>query len=313
VRRLIILLFVGIGAQLVDGSLGMAYGVTSTTLLLSMGLAPAIASASVHMAEVGTTLVSGFAHWKFENVDWRTVLRMGIPGALGAFLGAVALSSLSTEAARPWMAGILLALGCYILVRFSFGRPPRPRGRPYVRGRYLAGLGLFAGFVDASGGGGWGPVATPTLIATGKMEPRKVIGSVDTSEFMVSVAASVGFIAGLGAAAIDWAVVGTLLAGGVVAAPIAAWLVRHMKPRLLGCAVGGLIILTNVRTILNTLGAHGSVRTGLYAGLAAIWAVALVYTVVVLRRERGARLEAEQVAAGEPVPAESAPGSLSSG
>lgn len=294
-KRLIILLFVGIGAQLIDGSLGMAYGVTSTTLLLSMGLAPAVASASVHLAEVGTTFVSGFSHWRFENVDWRTVLRMGLPGAVGGFLGAVALSSLSTEGAKPWMAGILLALGCYILVRFSFGRPPRPRGRPYVRGRYLAALGLFAGFVDASGGGGWGPVATPTLIATGKMEPRKVIGSVDTSEFVVSLAASIGFFASLGAEAVDWAVVGALLAGGVVAAPVAAWLVRHMQPRLLGSAVGGLIILTNVRTILNTLGVQGMARTGFYIGLGAVWAAAIAYAVVVLRRERAARLDAEEV------------------
>ena len=288
---LIVLLLVGWIAQLIDGSLGMAYGVTSTTLLLSFGLTPAVASASVHFAEVGTTLVSGFAHWRFGNVDWQTVRRMAIPGAVGAFLGAVVLSSISTAAARPWMAGILLALGIFILIRFSFGRPPRPRGRPYVRHRYLAALGLFAGFIDASGGGGWGPVATPTLIVTGKMEPRKVIGSVDTCEFVVALAATIGFLLSLGMSGVDRRVVGVLLAGGLLAAPLAAWLVRHVQPPLLGCAVGGLIIVTNVRTILNAFEVHGAARTALYIILGAVWVAALVHTLRALYLGRPTRTE----------------------
>ena len=289
--NLLVLLFVGLVAQLIDGSLGMAYGVTSTTLLLSAGIAPAVASASVHFAKVGTTLASGVSHWRFDNVDWRTVQRMAIPGAVGAFLGAVVLSSISTAAAKPWVAGILLALGTYILLRFSFGGRPRPRGRSYIRHRYLAALGLAAGFIDASGGGGWGPVATPTLIATGKMEPRKVIGSVDTSEFVVALAASVGFVASLGMSQVDMRVVGVLLGGGLLAAPVAAWLVRRVQPRLLGCAVGGLIIATNLRTMLNAVALHGGARMALYLTVMAVWIVALVHTILELNRTRSDRDE----------------------
>jgi uncharacterized membrane protein YfcA len=182
------------------------------------------------------------------------------------------------------MGGILLILGGYILWRFSVGRAPRPRGRPYVRGRYLAALGLGAGFIDASGGGGWGPVATPTLLATGKMEPRRVVGSVDTSEFLVALAASAGFIVGLGHQSISLAWVGALLVGGVVAAPLAAWLVRLLAPRVLGTAVGGLIVLTNARTILETFGAGGGVRAVAYTSIVVVWALAVGFVVALHRR-----------------------------
>src|ERR687895_1973739 len=137
-QNLIVLTVVGLVAQLGDGALGMAYGAPSAPLVLAAGYAPATASASVHLAELGTTAVSGLSHWRFGNVDWRTVRRIGIPGAIGAFTGAVVLSSISADIAKPWMAGILLALGVYILVRFTIGGAPRPSGRAYVRGRYLA-------------------------------------------------------------------------------------------------------------------------------------------------------------------------------
>lgn len=282
-RVLIVLAGVGFLAQLIDGALGMAYGATSSTLVLAAGYSPATASASVHLAEVGTTFVSGVSHWRFGNVDWRTVRRIGIPGAVGAFLGAVVLSSISGDVAKPWMAGVLLALGIYILLRFSLGSSPRPKGRPYVRLRYLAPLGFGAGFVDATGGGGWGPVSTPTLLATGKMEPRKVVGSVDTSEVLVSVAASIGFLLALGSQAIRPALVIALLAGGVVAAPLAAWLVQRITARLLGTAVGGLIIITNVRTLFSVFEAHPGTRTAVYAALAAVWILAIA---VVVRHHR---------------------------
>ena len=284
-RSLIVLGVVGFFAQLIDGALGMAYGVTSTSLVLAVGLSPATASASVHMAELGTCVVSGFSHWRFGNVHWRTVRRIGIPGAIGAFAGAVVLSNISSEIAKPWMAGVLLALGVYILVRFALGRRPQPKGRPYVRGRYLAPLGLIAGFVDATGGGGWGPVSTPTLLATGKMEPRKVVGSVDTSEFLVAFAASVGFLLALGSQGISWMIVGALMAGGLVAAPIAAWLVQLVTAELLGSAVGGLIILTNARTIFDATGVPADGRSAFYGLIALAWASALGYVVVRHRRE----------------------------
>lgn len=276
---LLVLLGVGLFAQLVDGALGMAYGATSSTLVLAAGYSPATASASVHMAELGTTLASGAAHRRFGNVDWRTVRRIGIPGAIGAFVGAVLLSSISAELAKPWMAAILLVLGAYVLIRFTVGRDPRPKGRPWVRGRYLASLGLGAGFVDATGGGGWGPVATPTLLATGKIEPRKVVGSVDTAEFLVALAASVGFLLALGRQGIAFSVVFALLAGGLLAAPLAAWLVQKITARLLGASVGGLILLTNARTMFDAFDVAGRVRGPVYATISVVWVIALALVV----------------------------------
>ncbi len=281
---LLVLAIVGFGAQLVDGALGMAYGVTSTTLLLALGANPAAASASVHLAEIGTTLASGVSHWRFGNVDWKVVLRIGVPGAIGAFAGATFLSGLSTEAARPLMSILLLGLGVYVLLRFTFrGLPRLDRSRP-LRTRFLAPIGLVGGFLDATGGGGWGPVGTPALLASGRIEPRKVIGSIDTSEFLVAVAASAGFLLGLGTGGFDLGWVLALLAGGLVAAPIAAWLVRKLPPRLLGSLVGGVIVLTNVRTLLLEWDPAGSVTGWVLAGLAVVWAVCVAIAVRSHRR-----------------------------
>ncbi|MFC4492915.1 sulfite exporter TauE/SafE family protein [Streptomyces ovatisporus] len=297
-RTLIVLALTGLGAQLVDGSLGMAYGVTSTTLLLAVGTNPAAASATVHLAEIGTTLVSGASHWRFGNVDWRVVLKIGVPGAVGAFTGATVLSSLSTEIAEPAMSLILLALGVYVLGRFTFiGLSSRNLGKP-LRKRFLSPLGLLAGFVDATGGGGWGPVGTPAILASGRLEPRKVIGSIDTSEFLVTVAASIGFLAGLGSEGIDLTWAAALLIGGVIAAPLAAWLVRHIPPRVLGSAVGGIIVVTNARTLLNSdwLSANGTVSTAVHVVLYLVWAGALAYSVREYRRNAARERELVQAA-----------------
>ncbi|MFE0148477.1 sulfite exporter TauE/SafE family protein [Nonomuraea sp. NPDC059007] len=287
-RALILLGLVGLAAQLVDGSLGMAYGVTSTTLLLAIGTNAAAASATVHLAEIGTTLASGISHWRFNNVDWKVVAKIGVPGAIGAFAGATFLSSLSTELAAPIMSIILLSLGVYIIVRFTaFGLPKGNLGKP-LRKRFLAPLGLVAGFVDATGGGGWGPVGTPAILASGRIPPRKVIGSIDASEFLVAIAASVGFLIGIGSENINFAWVGVLLLGGVIAAPIAAWLVRHIPPRILGSAVGGVIVLTNVRTLLRSdwIDAPGNVQAIAYLVIAVIWVAAIVYSVREYRRDK---------------------------
>lgn len=283
-RSLILLALVGLGAQLVDGALGMAYGVTSTTLLLAIGTNPAAASATVHLAEIGTTLASGVSHWRFGNVDWRVVRRIGVPGAIGAFLGATVLSRLSTEVAAPVMSAILLTLGLYILVRFTVrGLRTDRLGVPLGK-RFLAPLGLVAGFVDATGGGGWGPVGTPAILASGRMEPRKVIGSIDTSEFLVALAASLGFLVGIGSAGIDLRWTLALLAGGLVAAPIAAWLVRHVPPRVLGSAVGGLIVFTNIRTLMRWQELDGAVQTPVFVTVALVWAGALAWSIKEHRR-----------------------------
>ncbi|WP_129338158.1 sulfite exporter TauE/SafE family protein [Cellulomonas endophytica] len=293
-QTLVLLALVGLGAQLVDGSLGMAYGVTSTTLLLTFGLNPAAASATVHLAEIGTTLASGISHWRFGNVDWKVVGRIGVPGAVGAFAGATFLSWLSTDVAKPVMALILLALGLYVLGRFTFlGLPSHRVGLP-LRRRFLAPLGLVAGFVDATGGGGWGPVGTPAILASGRLEPRKVIGSIDTSEFLVAVAASGGFLLALGTQGISWTWASALLAGGLVAAPIAAWLVRHVPPRVLGSAVGGMIVLTNLRTVLSSdwFAAPDALEAGLYALVWIAWAAAVTWSV---RAHRALSREAVEV------------------
>ncbi|WP_061290122.1 sulfite exporter TauE/SafE family protein [Herbidospora cretacea] len=287
-RSLILLALVGFAAQLVDGALGMAYGVTSTTLLLAIGTNAAAASATVHLAEIGTTLASGISHWRFDNVDWKVVAKIGIPGAAGAFAGATFLSSLSTEVAAPIMSIILLSLGVYIFIRFTaWGLPRGNLGKP-LRKRFLAPLGVVAGFVDATGGGGWGPVGTPAILASGRIPPRKVIGSIDTSEFLVAIAASLGFLVGIGSENIDFAWVGVLLLGGVIAAPIAAWLVRHIPPRILGSAVGGVIILTNVRTLLRSdwIDASGGVQAAAYLTIAVLWAAAIAYSVKEYRKDK---------------------------
>ena len=285
-RKLLVLALVGLASQLVDGALGMGYGVTSSSLLLLAGLSPALASASVHLSEIGTTLVSGTAHHRLGNTDWRLVARLGGPGAVGAFLGATVLSRLSTGAAAPATSGILLVLGLYVLIRFAV-RPPAgsTRRRSPHTARLLVPLGLVGGFVDATGGGGWGPVATTTLLARGRTAPRTVVGSVDTAELMVTAAASAGFLAGLGAAGISPTVVGALLAGGLVAAPVAAWLVSRLPAGVLGSAVGGLIVMTNLRTILSALHAPGPLSAAALLIVVPVWALLMA---VSLRSARSA-------------------------
>ena len=285
-RKLLVLALVGLASQLVDGALGMGYGVTSSSLLLLAGLSPALASASVHLSEIGTTLVSGTAHHRLGNTDWRLVARLGGPGAVGAFLGATVLSRLSTGAAAPATSGILLVLGLYVLIRFAV-RPPAgsARRRSPHTARLLVPLGLVGGFVDATGGGGWGPVATTTLLARGRTAPRTVVGSVDTAELMVTAAASAGFLAGLGTAGISPTVVGALLAGGTVAAPVAAWLVSRLPAGALGSAVGGLIVMTNLRTILSALHAPGPLSAAALLIVVPVWALLVA---VSLRSARSA-------------------------
>ncbi len=288
-RNFILLAIVGLVAQLVDGSLGMAYGVTSTTLLLAVGVSPALASASVHIAEVGTCAVSGVSHWRFGNVDWSKIVWMAVPGGIGAFFGAIAVTWIATvaeEAVAPVIAVFLFALGAYVLARFSFRRSERPvQERPIARG-FLAPLGLVAGFLDAAGGGGWGPISTPTLLSSGRMQPRKVVGTVDTSEFVVALAASIGFLLALSFAEIPWQIVGALLLGGVVAAPIAAYVVRILPARILGTAVGGIILVTNMRTFMGAVGIEGTLAWLLYAVIVVVWIAALAHSIQVNRREK---------------------------
>ena len=293
-RSLILLAIVGLIAQLVDGSLGMAYGVTSTTLLLAVGISPALASASVHIAEVGTCAMSGVAHWRFGNVDWSKIAWLAVPGAIGAFLGAVVLVSVITaEAAEPIVAVFLFSLGIFILARFSFRRHERPvRERPIPK-TFISPLGFVAGFLDAAGGGGWGPISTPTLLSSGRMQPRKVIGTVDTSEFLVAFAASVGFLISLSFADIPWQLVGALLLGGLIAAPIAAWIVRILPARIMGTAVGGFILIVNMKTFLEAIGVSGGLALLIYVLIVVFWVTALAHSIMVNRHEKRTKAESQ--------------------
>lgn len=290
----------GFVAQLVDGSLGMAFGVTATTTLVTVGTAPAVASAAVHLAEVGTSLASGVSHWRFSNIDWRTVGILALPGALGAVLGAYVLTSLSTDSASIWITTILLALGLYVLVRFAFGKLGRLITTKRPGARFLAPLGLVAGFVDASGGGGWGPVATTTLLSSGRLEPRKVVGSVDTSEFIVALAASIGFLVTLSQEEdLDYTVVAGLMLGGVIAAPLAAWLVRRLPPRVLGAAAGGLIVFTNARTLLQAAGAGLTATMATITAIGVLWATGLAAAIRSVRQERRVNAVAGEAGTGK--------------
>src|SRR5215203_5145055 len=300
VQRLLVLGIVGFIAQLVDGSLGMAYGASSATLLLAVGVAPALASASVHLSEVATTAASGASHWRFGNVDWSKFGWLTVPGALGAFGGALAVSAISAEAAAPFVALFLFFLGVYILARFSFRRSHRPVEIKPISRKFLSPLGLVAGFLDAAGGGGWGAINTSTLMSTGRMEPRKVVGTVDTSEFLVSVAASIGFLVALSFAEIPWSIVGALLVGGVIAAPIAAYIVRLLPARILGTAVASIILLTNMQTFLETVGVTGTLATVIYLLIAAVSVSALAWAIFVTRHEEQPQVVREgEVAAAE--------------
>lgn len=284
----------GFLAQLVDGTLGMGYGVTSSTTLLAAGVAPAVAAASVNLAQVGTTLASGVSHWRFRNVDWRTVGILAAPGAVGAVAGALAVTSLPDGFASAWIGVILFLLGLYVLVRFAFlqiGKLITDR-RPGAR--FLAPIGVVGGFFNASSGGGWGPVATTTLLSSGRLEPRKVIGSVSASEFVVTVAASITFLFALSTQeGMNYLIVVGLLAGGVLAAPIAAWLAHRMPPRLLGAAAGSMIVLTNARLLLKEFDAPATVGVVTYVVLGLLAVAGVGAAVRSLRAERRIRAAIE--------------------
>ncbi len=292
-RKLVMFTLVGLVAQLIDGALGMAYGVTASSLLLANGTAAAAASASVHLAEVGTSLVSGVSHWRFGNVQAHAFRWLAAPGAVGAFAGAHLLSRIDGEKITPYVAVLLGLLGLSILVRFAFGAIRRPVAEHRMRRRYLMPLGGVAGFVDAVGGGGWGPITTPTLMTAGRLQPHTAIGSASASEFCVSLAASIGFLTGLGRSAVDLRIVAGLLAGGAVVAPFAAWLVRRLDAAVLGSAVGGLLVVLNGRTLLREAGVPFQIRLFV---LVAVGAAAGVLSVRAGRRALAARPDAEVVA-----------------
>jgi uncharacterized membrane protein YfcA len=242
-----VLPFIGVGfvAQLVDGALGMAFGVISNTLLVSLGIPPAAASAGVHTVECFTTAMSGVSHWLHGNVEWKLFARLVLPGLAGGVLGAYVLTHVDGSVAKPFVLAYLCAIALYLLWRGL--RREHEERRPKV----VEPLGLAGGFLDAAGGGGWGPIVTSNLLVQGA-SPRQVIGTVNAAEFFVTVAISATFIANLGLEAFTVATLG-LLIGGVLAAPLGGFAAKRVAPRRLLVMVGTVLLCTSVYGLVRAL------------------------------------------------------------
>jgi uncharacterized protein len=235
---------VGFFAQLVDGAIGMAYGVTSSSILLAMGVPPATASASVHVAKTFTGAASGLAHWRLGNIDKALLWRLSLAGMLGGVLGAFLLTNVPGDVVKPFISGYLLILGLLILYK-AMGPAPKTGVPP----RAVVPLGLFGGWADAMGGGGWGPIVTTSLVNQG-VTPRYAVGTVNLAEFFVSMIVATTFVLTIGIGL--WPVILGLIVGGVLAAPIAATATRYLSARYIMIAVGVVIVLLSVRTIYVT-------------------------------------------------------------
>ncbi|MEE2732935.1 MAG: sulfite exporter TauE/SafE family protein [Pseudomonadota bacterium] len=236
---------VGFAAQAVDGALGMAYGITATTFLLGTGVTPAIATASVHMAEVFTTGFSGVSHVRYGNVNKSLFLKLLVPGIVGALLGVVLVTQIDGAILKPYISAYLLLMGLFILSK-AFRRLRRAAHEP----RHVAKLAVCGGFVDTVGGGGWGPVVTTTLIGSGH-DPRTTIGSVNFAEFFLSLSSAAAFAVLVGPD--TWPTIAGLVLGGVFAAPLAAVLTRKLSPRTLLVLVGILISTLSVYNLYRAL------------------------------------------------------------
>src|SRR4030042_5327793 len=227
---------IGFLAQIIDGALGMGYGVTSSTLLISFGIPPALASASAHTSELFTTFVSGISHFKLGNVRKDLLRPLISSGIIGGILGACGLVTLPSKPIKLVVGFILMSMGGLIFYRFLFRRGKiNTEIKTYPPSR-LRTLGFFAAFIDAMGGGGWGPICTPSLVLTGT-EPDKAVGSVNLAEFFITIAIVSTFLALIGPEKFRWDIVLALAIGGIVAAPLAAFICRKLPKRLLGIFV----------------------------------------------------------------------------
>jgi uncharacterized protein len=237
---------IGFGAQLIDGAIGMAFGVITNTLLVSvMGMPPAQASARVHIVEMFTTAASGISHVLHKNVDWKLFSRLAIPGVVGGVLGAYVLTSIDAAVAKPFVMVYLSGIGIYLLYR-AWGYTHEHR-QPKV----IAPLGLIGGFLDAAGGGGWGPVVTSNLLIQGS-SPRMTVGTVNTTEFFLTTAVSITFITQIGFEAFTVATFG-LLIGGLLAAPLGAYLTKRIPPQRLMLMVGVILTTTSLFSLYKAL------------------------------------------------------------
>jgi uncharacterized membrane protein YfcA len=273
-RDLVLFALAGFAASLVDGALGMGFGPTSSSILLGAGLTPAAVSTSVNLAKVATGVVAGVSHWRFRNINKRLVLNLAVPGCIGAIVGVTLLSNIDGATIRPLLAVLLSVIGLRILVRFARASTTTASENPESeddsnsmppggeRGVKVAALlgGITNGMIGA-----WGPVVTPFLLHRG-VRPRYAIGSVNTAEIAVASASAFSLLASMGRGGFNVAVVVAMLVGGVLAAPVAAWLIRYVPPRPMGISVAALLLLTNARE----LAAWGGLSSGPW-----VWAIYL--------------------------------------
>jgi uncharacterized membrane protein YfcA len=237
-----VFLLIGIFAQLVDGTLGMGYGATCTSFLLSFGVHPAISSMAVHVAEMFTTGAAAISHYKFKNINEKLVIRLIIPGVLGSITGAYLLSDvIDGQVIKPYIACYMIVLALLIVIK-GFRKNIVKKET-----KNLSFLAVFGGFMDSAGGGGWGPIVTSTLMGRGG-DPRYTIGSVNTAEFAIAFASGITFILFEGIS--GWQVIAGLIVGGVVAAPLAAYLVNRIPRKPMTFLVGLLLIFLSMRTLI---------------------------------------------------------------
>ncbi|HVJ19834.1 MAG TPA: sulfite exporter TauE/SafE family protein [Polyangiaceae bacterium] len=286
-RDLLLFALAGFAASFVDGALGMGFGPTSSSILLGSGLAPAAVSACVNISKVATGVAAGVSHWRFKNIDKKLVLNLALPGIAGALLGVTVLSHVNGAVLKPILAALLTIIGLRILVRFA-----RPIGvkepeageaeadpdriAPFnARGVRIAALlgGVTNGMIGA-----WGPVVTPFLLHRG-VRPRFAIGCVNTAEVAVASASAFSLIATVGRGGLNVGIILAMLIGGVIAAPVAAWVIRYVPARPMGVAVAGLLLLTNARE----LAAWGGLSSGpwvwvIYSGIVTVVLFALFGT-----------------------------------
>ncbi|MCZ7534859.1 MAG: sulfite exporter TauE/SafE family protein [Acidimicrobiia bacterium] len=290
----------GFFASMVDGALGMGFGPTCSSILLSTGISPAATSATVNLAKIATGLAAGASHWRFGNVDRRLVLRLALPGAVGAVVGATVLANVDGDDLRPVLAVLLMAVGLRILVRFSKVLPrsqvtdseAAAREAPTFEARGVE-VAAVTGGVTNGLVGAWGPVVTPFLLHRG-VPPRYAVGSVNTAEVAVAVVSVGTLITSIGGKGIEVGIVAAMLAGGVVAAPLAAYVVRYLPPRLLGLAVAGMLLITQSRELANARDLPGS-RWFAYLGIPAALVAAAFRPRLELRLLHGRRVRATAV------------------
>jgi len=282
---LIIVALAGFVASMVDGALGMGFGPTSSSILLTQGFSPAATSTIVNLAKVATGLSAAAAHWRFRNIDRRLVLKLAIPGSLGALVGVTILANVDGDKLKPILAALLLLVAIRILARFS-NLPSRPASADedklpaFERGTTATAAvgGVTNGLVGA-----WGPVVTPFLLHKG-LAPRFAIGSVNTAEVAVAVVASGSLLGSVGGGGVDFGIVAAMIIGGVIASPIAAWSIRFLPARALGIAVGALLLTTNTRELSNWA-ELGTTRWIAYAAIALVTALAALRPRIAERRQ----------------------------